>query len=145
MNVCENPLDDLSNCLAHAQYEGLADVPYQTIDFEKVHAAKTDEEKQEARKDYITKYRRPRKGDIEIIAMFAQTWGSTALGFNQIGGSAMTTAYTVVLRLFNSDEYLVYMGGEFCYRVTNPNQSFFDDITNRTMESQGRISKYNEE
>ena len=34
--------------------------------------------------------------EFEVISVFSQTWGSTALGFGGIGGQAITSAYTTI-------------------------------------------------
>ena len=46
---------------------------------------------------------------------FPQTWGSTALGFGGIGGSAMTTAQTYVVTV--QGRVLVYFGSRFAYEI----------------------------
>ena len=35
--------------------------------------------------------------EFEIIDLFSQDWGSTALGFGGIGGCAITSAYTTII------------------------------------------------
>lgn len=66
------------------------------------------------REAHGTRTRRPYAHEVEVYS-FDQTWGSTALGFPGIGGSAMTRATTVVVA--GPDEACVYFGGQFAYRV----------------------------
>lgn len=75
--------------------------------------------------------------------LFPQTWGSTALGFDDIGGfagQAMTQAYTTVIKftILNSDDVycVVCFGDRLAYSVKNPNKTFYDDLNNRCMNSQ---------
>ena len=70
------------------------------------------------------------------IYMFEQTWGSTALGFPGVGGSAMTEATTYVL--IPKTESIcahVYFGSQFAYKVTGLTQTFMDDLNNHSMAS----------
>lgn len=57
--------------------------------------------------------------EISIHAMFPQSWGSTALGFGGMGGSAMTDAYTTVLSGPDGD-LAVYFNGRFAYLLPRP-------------------------
>ena len=61
------------------------------------------------------KLARPRVDEVEIYS-FPQTWGSTALGFGGIGGSAMTTAMTVVVISYGVAA--VYFAGRHAYTVS---------------------------
>ena len=91
--------------------------------------------------------------------VFNQTWGSTALGFGGCGGSAMTDAYTTVVRVHFSpksstetnvihklpDFYGVYFDGRFAYQVYDDEVSdlFFQDLTARHMvDVQSAASRY---
>lgn len=71
------------------------------------------------------------------IHMFEQTWGSTALGFPGVGGSAMTEATTYVLipKKENTDCAHVYFGSQFAYKVNGLTQAFMDDLNNHSMAS----------
>ena len=82
------------------------------------------------------------ENEIEVEAMFIQTWGSTALGFGGIGGSAMTDAYTIILRSTYHHEYLVYFNGTFAYKVSKPNGKFVEDIKNKYLTDVSTKSKY---
>lgn len=75
------------------------------------------------------------------LYMFEQTWGSTALGFGGIGGSAMTSATTYVFIPAKLNQAYVYFGGTLAYVINNPNERFREDLRNRRMASvmeQGR-------
>lgn len=49
------------------------------------------------------------------IHMVAQTWGNTSGGWQGIGGSAMTQAYTIVIENRWFDAIFVYYNGELAY------------------------------
>lgn len=85
------------------------------------------------------RYRRPRIDEVEVYT-FPQTWGSTALGFGGIGGSAMTTAYTVVVLRY--PQACVYFGGRLAYKIAKPNQIFYEDLRNFNMSAQSNHLKY---
>lgn len=53
---------------------------------------------------------------IQLVKVFPQLWGSTALGFDEWGGSAMTTALTTVFRCGNN--YIVFFGERSAYCVS---------------------------
>lgn len=76
------------------------------------------------------------------ISHFQYLWGSTALGFGGIGGSAMTEAYTTVLITRDKKEAAVCFGGEFAYFVEDPNDDFFNDLNNYTMKSVSNSHEY---
>lgn len=73
------------------------------------------------------------KDDDFIIYVFPQLWGSTALGFDCVGLSAMTRAYTTVIIDQYSGASGVFFGGKLAYIIKNPNDLFFDDIDQRNM------------
>lgn len=70
---------------------------------------------------------------IDDIINFKQTWGSTALGFGGVGGSAMTDAYTTVLRRGNT--WFVFFDGRFAYKVNIDDKTFYEDMKNRRLRS----------
>jgi hypothetical protein len=160
MSYGTNPITDLAAALAHAQYQGFAEIRYQDRDWvkyrkwkEKIFDPLSREEKailyQQERETgvpmepadcRIEKTRRPDLQDMEVIAMFSQTWGSTALGFGGIGGAAMTSAYTIVLRC--GTECAVYFGGMHAYTVDHPNDLFYEDISKRWMREVSAHRKY---
>lgn len=86
--------------------------------------------------------RRPYASELSVYAMFPQTWGSTALGFGGVGGQSFTTAYTVVISNQEFNEFCVYFGGRFAYRIDNPNRQFFEDVANQGLKEQSKSAKY---
>lgn len=86
---------------------------------------------------------------VEMDAMvFPQIWGSTCTGFDvskdgspAIGGCAMTKEYTTVMHELLTDSYIVFFGAEPCYKVTNANETFFDDLAKRRMASLSEAKK----
>lgn len=65
-----------------------------------------------------------------ILHSFPQMWGSTALGFDVIGGQAMTEAYTTVVHERTTDIYIIFFGEKPCYSLTDPTEEFFEDLKN---------------
>lgn len=145
MNYVENALNDLHRAIAHAQYEGFSDINYQKRDYKSLSKAKTTEERTEAMSKTVSAVRRPNEHDFYVYAMFPQVWGSTALGHGGIGGSAITTAYTIILFCKKTQEYLVYFGGTFCYKVLSSSlnfDNFIDDCKNHCLASKNQKSRY---
>lgn len=139
MNYLENPITELADCIAHAQYEGFSDIEYDTLDWQ-AYRDSTDKEKIK-----IPKSRRPTTRDFGVYAMFPQAWGSTSLGHGGMGGSAVTTAYTVVLECYATQEFLVYFGGQMCYRVNRDSKNidaFLEDCKNHCLQSKMKSGKY---
>lgn len=66
------------------------------------------------------------------IYVFPQSWGSTALGFEGVGGAAITSAYTTVVIGPHSDA-CVYFARRLAYHIQRPNQDFYDDLQKRKM------------
>ena len=88
--------------------------------------------------------------------VFPQTWSSTALGFDAVGGcggQAFTTAYTTVveMELHNTDKrtydiiYAVFFDGRIAYMCLNPNRGFLVDLKNMSMKSQKKAGCYKNE
>ena len=127
------PVSTLSDALAHAAYEGFDSYNYQDRDWEAYRNGNKDA--------MVTKTRKHTDYDLTVAAMFPQTWGSTALGFGGIGGAAMTTAYTIVIHSSLTDQYCVYFGGGFAYRIERPNEQFFVDMFNQNMEYREHAKK----
>lgn len=73
---------------------------------------------------------------------FDQTWGSTALGFGGVGGSAMTTERTYVFIPYHVDMAYVFFGSRFAYRC-RINDEFRKDLNNHNMASVMESGKYN--
>lgn len=69
--------------------------------------------------------RRPRRDEVDAI-LFPQVWPSTALGFDGVGGQAMTTAHTAVIR--HGDVCAVYFGERFAYLASMRNEAFREDL-----------------
>ena len=79
--------------------------------------------------------------DFDVI-VFSQVWGNTCTGFDittdgspTVGGCAMTREYTTVIHETLTDCYCVFFGDRPCYKVTNANQNFHEDLTERRMAS----------
>ena len=72
---------------------------------------------------------------------FDQTWGSTALGFPGVGGSAMTTARTYVFIPYKMNVAYVYFGSRFAYEC-DINDEFKKDLQNQKMADVMHSDKY---
>lgn len=79
--------------------------------------------------------------DFDVI-VFSQVWGNTCTGFDittdgspTIGGCVMTKEYTTVIHETVTDCYCVFFGDRPCYKVTNANQNFHEDLMKRQMAS----------
>ena len=80
--------------------------------------------------------------DDFAMNIFEQTWGSTALGFGGIGGSAMTTANTYVfIPVACHQNCFVYFDGRFAYQVPY-SESFMEDVKNHSMKSVNQSRLY---
>ena len=74
--------------------------------------------------------------------IFAQTWGSTDLGFGGIGCQVMTTANTYVfVPVTCHQNCFVYFDGRFAYQVPY-SEVFMEDVRNHRMVSQSSAGKY---
>lgn len=131
-------LPDPIGTLAAAFYDAprhMPDVKESKLDY----AGWNREETQ--RPEMIEVTRPARASDLEVYGMFEQSWESTALGFGGIGGSAISSAYTIII--WNSiDTYLVYFNGRWAYGVKEPNKRFFEDIAARNMASVREARRY---
>ena len=68
------------------------------------------------------------------VRFFPQTWPSTALGFDAIGGQAFTKANTYVLTPeFQDGVAYVYFGRWFAYKASTKSQKFQEDLNNESM------------
>lgn len=129
-------IECLSQSYGHAQFDHNAFSPI-------VEKRKDWQASKNSSVDVFININRPHNEyEIEVDAVFVQTWGSTALGFGGIGGSAMTDAYTVVLRSTYNNEYLVYFNGVFAYKLIKPNKQFFEDIRYKNLEAVYNKQKY---
>jgi len=79
--------------------------------------------------------------EIDAV-VFPQIWGSTCTGFDVTedgspawGGCAMTKEYTTVLHELLTDTYIIFLGEKMCYKVTNANAEFYEDLQKRQMAS----------
>ena len=79
--------------------------------------------------------------EIDAV-VFPQIWGSTCTGFDvtedgspTLGGCAMTKEYTTVLHELATDIYIIFFCEKMCYKVTNANVEFFEDLKKRHMAS----------
>ena len=89
--------------------------------------------------------RRPFEYELHVEAMFPQTWGSTALGFGGMGGSAMTDAYTTIIGCVYTNSLAVYFDGLFAYLLDGgicDMERVQADIAAQNMVEVSKKSKY---
>lgn len=72
----------------------------------------------------------PYKSVDLVLHTFPQMWGSTALGFDGIGGQAMTEAYTTVVHERVTNTFVIFFGEKPCYSLIDPTEEFFEDLKN---------------
>lgn len=79
--------------------------------------------------------------EIDAV-VFPQIWGSTCTGFDVTedgspawGGCAMTKEYTTVFHELLTDTYIIFFGEKMCYKVTNANAEFYEDLQKRQVAS----------
>ena len=83
----------------------------------------------------------PTLDDFELHT-FEQTWGSTALGFGGMGGSAMTSARTYVfIPWHDSQKCFVYFAGRFAYAV-DYSEKFMKDVLEGNVAAVYESGKY---
>ena len=94
------------------------------------------------------RFRRPNAGDNNYnegeLYDFDQTWGSTALGFGGVGGSAMTTERTYVFIPEGREKAFVYFGDQFAY-MCDTSVTFWRDLKAKMMVGVARCGKYDKE
>lgn len=143
-----NPITTLHEALSAAVLRDLPECVYTERDWVEWHKMS-----QEMRNDAIknntvpttTHSRRPYTDEVNVT-LFNQGWGSTALGYDGIGGAALTDAYTVIVEFLGT--YCVYFGcGRLAYKIdarqlTNESWSHFcKDMDTRNMPGQHEMRK----
>jgi hypothetical protein len=82
--------------------------------------------------------------DCTKVYMFPQAWGSTALGFRDLGGQAVTVAHTIVIIDSLYSAY-VYFNGRFAYQVNyGQSEIFRQDLSEMQMAPVYESAKYKE-
>lgn len=130
----DSPFDALHTSLASACLHDLPDLAYQQL------VAGKDGKYDAKNPSYETRTRRYHFDEVEV-KMFLQSWGSTALGYGGLGGSAITSAYTVVIS--HGNYYCVYFGsgGRLAYKLDmskisqSGRMNFFSDISTGDVKS----------
>lgn len=129
-----NPIESLASALHHAALVALPEFQYETRDW--------GSQDRNARK---TVSRRPESCECSVAAMFPESWGSTALGFEGMGGAAVTPAYTVVIEGPGGD-LAVYWSGQFAYLVpaaSDGRKKFLQDVSSRrTASCRDAVTRY---
>lgn len=71
-----------------------------------------------------------------IVYNFDQLWNSTALGFDGVGGAALTWSRTYVLIPKEADHIAyVYFGSRFAYSCPTNTEAFWKDVKTSMMAS----------
>lgn len=127
-----NPIANLAAALYRAIDQYLPDIQYER----RIPGTRDDNGNYQTEKAI----RRPNEDDVEVY-IFLQTWGSTALGFGGVGGSAMTPAYTTVV-ISEHQHAAVYFGGRLAYVIQNISNEFWSDLRSFDMAECGKTRKY---
>lgn len=72
--------------------------------------------------------------------VFRQTWPNTAGGFSKpdcMAGQAFTNQYTTVMHEHKTNNYLIFFGNEYAYRVYTPTSRFYEDLARCQMANSG--------
>ena len=119
------PFDTLHDALAAAAYHDMPEMTYEDRDWDAWRALSKEDQGNAMKNNAIptvTKTRRLMTDELEVV-MFPQTWGSTATGYGGLGGSAMTSVYTVIVS-YNHYYYCVYFGcGRLAYKLDRSKMS----------------------
>ena len=114
-----SPIEAVSSAIYHAAHIAFPDIHYQDRDWAALEGLSMEARRKiQVDNSYpmVARVRRPDVSEIQVTAMFPQTWGSTALGFGGIGGAAMTPAYTVVVT-GPGGQLAVYWGNRHAYTI----------------------------
>lgn len=143
-----NPITALHEALSAAVLRDLPECVYTERDWVEWHKLSQDERADAIKNKTVpttTHTRRPYTDEVNVT-LFNQGWGSTALGYDGIGGAALTDAYTVIVEYLGT--YCVYFGcGRLAYKIdsrqlTNESWSHFcKDMDTRNMPGQHEMRK----
>ncbi|KVP75332.1 hypothetical protein WJ96_06110 [Burkholderia ubonensis] len=120
-----SPIDAVARAIHHAAFVAIPDIHYRKRELSAMKGWSAEQRMDAMRNNTVPEtdaVRRPDATECEVFAMFAQTWGSTALGFGGIGGAAMTPAYTVIVAGPNG-HLAVYWAGRFAYLIDPAKQT----------------------
>lgn len=119
----QHPIEALASALHHAALAGLPTLVCEARDMAAFFTLPSDQRKaMHVKGQYPMRmvHRRPNANECVVVAMFPQTWPSTALGFGGVGGRAVTDAYTTVVECKETPEcraWATYWDGRFAYCV----------------------------
>lgn len=143
------PFDGLHEAMSSATHRDLPEITYEDRDWDAYRGMTASAQLAAMRNNAVptvTKTRRVYGDELEVV-MFPQTWGSTALGYGGLGGSAMTGAYTIVITYHNY--VCVYFGcGRLAYSLDYSKMSpegrenFHSDLQAHTMAAVAQSGKY---
>ena len=143
-----NPITALHEALSAAVLRDLPECVYTERDWAKWHKMPQEDRDLAFKNNTVpttTHARRPYTDEVNVT-MFNQGWGSTALGYDGIGGAALTDAYTVIVEL--NGVFCVYFGCDrLAYKIdsrqlTNESWSHFcKDMDTRNMPGQHEMRK----
>lgn len=124
-------IESLSAALHAACLRDLPAITYQDRDWEahwtyitsltadeKLHYYAEEQRTGEMQGPMVTLTRRPAPDKCDVW-MFPQSWGSTALGYDGMGGQAITSAHTTIVECCTTRAIAVYFGsgGRLAYLV----------------------------
>ena len=140
-----SPIETLHSCLSSAQYVDMSEV----IDRKRKANTKSftgnrfdyDGYQKWVKESHEKYKRRPYDYELFVEAMFTQTWSDTSLGFGGVAGQAFTTAYTTIIGCDHTNDFCVYFGSRFAYKLDLTKcdiEIIRKDIGNQNMAEIGR-------
>lgn len=143
-----NPISTLHEALSSAVLVDLPECVYTERDWVEWHKMSKEQRDDAIKNNTVpttTHSRRPYTEEV-TVHLFKQGWGSTALGYDGIGGAAMTDAYTVVVEF--QGVYCVYFGcGRLAYKIdarqltSESLEKFQKHLDTRNIPSQHEMGK----
>lgn len=82
--------------------------------------------------------------------LFVQTWPRMCMAFDIdengegiFSSDAEISSFVTIMKEKALNLYFVFINDDFCYKIKNPNEIFFEDLKNRHMETLGNSAIYN--
>lgn len=131
----DHPIEDLAQAIHSACLRDLPDVVYERPVPQKVRP-RLEWPREKCR-------RRPLHYEIEVLAMFCQSWENTSIGLDKdggIAGQAFTDAYTIIVGVRAAASAAVYFGGQPAY-MADMDEVFRADMAARQMVRQSQAAE----
>ena len=136
MNRICHPVQNLSDSIGHALHKGFSSFQCLVLD--------TEQSEKEGKNIYIEALRRPIIQEIEVVSMFLQTLDTLSINEKETK-EISTTFYAIILGCSQTNEVCVYFGSNYGYTISNPNEKFSEDVSNRQLLSRNECTLYESE